>query len=253
MKKLISRMFFIINSIVPKNRYKIAFESFPDFSDNSMVLFMYMIENKYDDKYKLVWITGKKYNKDLPNKIKSIEPNKNIKIVYKKSIKGILNFLTSKYVFYTHGMYFNSKVPKSQIVFNLWHGMPLKNLGLLDNKTQDDIPKFTYCSVNGDVFVDVFMKVFGVNKEKVKVLGQPRNDLLLKESNILSKLNIDRTKVNKIILWMPTYRQSNNINEIREEGKTKDSGLPLLSVKNLYEFDEFLQSLRNICIIKLHP
>lgn len=182
MGELFSILFFILNSITPKSKNKILFESFPDFSDNSMALYTYMIENKYNSKYKLIWLIGKEYNKDLTDKMKSIKSNKNVTVVYKRSVQGIFNFITSKYVFYTHGMYFNSKIPKNQIVFNLWHGMPLKRLGLLDNKMQNQISKFTYCSVNGDIFVDIFKKVFGVEEDKIKVFGQPRNDLFLKKS-----------------------------------------------------------------------
>lgn len=247
-KKYVLEMFSLINKLIKKKRNKICLVSFPDFSDNCMSVFNYIIRNNLI-KYEIVWLVG---DTCTPDGISKLQNTFGIKVLKKNSLIGLLNYMTSKYIFYTHSPFNGVECLSKQIVVNLWHGMPLKNIGYLDNKAQKDIPHFTYTIATSIKFQEVISKVFGVNKNKVLITGLPRNDEMNKFKNILCKLKIDGQKYRKKILWMPTFRKT-AIGSIRNDGKHKDGKLPLLSNSELVDFNEYLSDNNDLLLIKLHP
>lgn len=114
-----------------------------------------------------------------------------------------------------YGMFLN----RNRIIVNLWHGIPLKKIVLLEKKI-NMIRKiyFKYMFSNNYTFIlttssnliSVMSESFGVNEEKINVLGQPRNDLLFDKKNkndSLEKIYLHLPKYRKLILYAPTYRE----------------------------------------------
>lgn len=109
-----------------------------------------------------------------------------------------------------------SKNPK-RIVVNLWHGIPLKKIALLEEHAgafqklyfkQIFSRKYTYVLTTSTHLVPVMARSLGVNEEIVKVWGQPRNDVIMKgkaKEELYDLLNIEGQKI-KMILYAPTYR-----------------------------------------------
>jgi len=248
LRRFIIKLLAAINSILRKNKNKVCFVSFPDFSDNCMSVFDYMVSKKLMQ-YEIVWLVNNLY---VPEDIVELQKQFKIKVIKQKSLLGILNYMTSKYIFYTHGAFNGVECLDKQIVVNLWHGMPLKNIGYLDNATKEEVAHFTYALATSEEFEDVIAKAFGVDKDKVLVTGLPRNDRMNKFRNLLYKLGIDGEQYNKKILWMPTYRKS-KMGDKREDGNCKDSQLPLLSKDELVDLNKYLVENENLLIIKLHP
>jgi len=248
LKRYILKICSLINGLIKKKKNRICLISFPDFSDNCMSVFNYIISEELVE-YEIVWLVN---DLCIPDQITELQKSYKIKVVKKNSLSGLINYMTSRYIFYTHTPFNGVENLNKQIVINLWHGMPLKNIGYLDNKDEKDIPKFTYTIATSDEFQDVISKVFGVSKSKVLVTGLPRNDEMNKFKNILTKLKIDTQKYNKKILWMPTFRKT-TVGESRNDGKHKDGKLPLLSDKEMKSFDNFLLKNNDLLVIKLHP
>lgn len=247
-KKYISKICSLLNKMIKKKKNKVCLVSFPDFSDNCMGVFNYIIKENLI-KYEIVWLVNELC---IPDKISKLQTSYKIKVIKKNSLMGLLNYMTSKYIFYTHTPFNGIENLNKQIVINLWHGMPLKNIGYLDNEMEKNIPRFTYTIATSKEFQEVISKVFGVNKSKVLVTGLPRNDEINKFKNILTKLKIDGEKYNKKILWMPTFRKT-VMGGIRNDGKHKDGKLPLLSNKEIKEFNKYLNDNNDLLVIKLHP
>lgn len=214
-----------------------------------MSLFTYMINN-HISKYDFIWLTSNEYSiGELPDVLN--DKSFKIRILKKNSLKGIYYFITSRHVFYTHGL-FNGMIPnRGQTIINLWHGMPLKKVGLLEDGSRGMVATFTYAVATSELYKKVLMKVFGVDEKKILVLGSPRTDKMKKKTEILYKLDIDKTRYRKIILWAPTYRNGVR-GDIRRDGKIYDTGLPLLTLENISDFDNFLKKMNNLCIIKVH-
>ncbi len=248
MRRFIIKLLAVINSLLKKKKNKVCFVSHPDFSDNSMSVFDYMVTQK-PMQYEIVWLVNDSF---IPSEIQELQKQFKIKVIRLKSFLGILNYMTSNYIFYTHGALNGVECLDKQIVVNLWHGMPLKNIGYLDNKTEEDVAHFTYTIATSEEFQKVISKVFGVDKDKVLITGLPRNDRMDDFRDILNKLGIDGSTYNKKILWMPTFRKS-SVGDKRKDGLSKEGQLPLLTSKQLVDLNKYLSDNKDLLIVKLHP
>lgn len=233
------------NAFIPKKANKILFyDSLNDtLTDNSLAVLLYLQEEKLDKKYKIICC--------VPNsKRKYINDIKNIGI-----IKGILNYLTSKYVFYSFGG-MRIKPSSKQFVINLWHGTPLKNIGKLnisDNKLKNENNNdFKYILVSSEYFKKIYLKAFSCTNNQILINGNPRNDFLFKKGNVIGKLGINKAKYKKVILWMPTFRISKD-KRFKDISNDNETGLPLLdTIDKINEFNKFLESKNILIILKIH-
>jgi CDP-glycerol glycerophosphotransferase (TagB/SpsB family) len=209
-----------------------------------------MVKNNYHKEYKIVWlISGEPI--ELQNRIKN-EFGIEIECIKKNSIKGMLNYCKSQIVFYTHGVYGDIKSSTGKKRINLWHGMPLKNIGLMDDKQIEDIASQDYLIATSKEYQKIMAKSFGIDKEKVLLTGQPRNDLLFEKTNYFDKENIDRKQLNKVYIWLPTYRQS-IMGEIRTDGNADDKKVSLLNISSFNKLNEILKEKNEMIILNLHP
>lgn len=243
----------LINKIIPKQK-KILFNSFPDIDGNALALYEYIITQRLDitSEYKLIW-TVKNISENKAQEILFARcPIYKHRVVMKKSLCGIWTFLCSEFVISTHSYFRGVRYAKNQKDINLWHGMPLKKIGRLletgHSSNLEDEAEMTI--VTSPVFRKVMADAFGISEEKVFVTGLPRNDALLKESHISEVLDID--KADKIIFWLPTYRNS-CIGEIRIDGKTDGFGVTEVLLQHFDELNNILKKNNYILLIKPHP
>lgn len=244
MKIILKRILFFIDKLIKKENI-IIFTSFKEMTDNSFAIYKYLSENNYN--YRFIWI------KDPNNKEEIL--NKNIEVYSYKSLKGVYYYLKSKYIFGTHGLYTNFSKNKNRIRINLWHGMPLKPIGNLDNRGKKSKSKDDYIISTSEYFQEIMSEVFGVDKEKVIITGQPRNDLFFEETNYFFKNNIDKSKYKKILIWLPTFRNSivNSNSTWAKDGKYQENYISVLPFEKLKELNELLEKKQFLLIIKLHP
>ncbi len=243
-KKIIKSAFKSIFASAKKDENKIVFESEPDFSDNSKSLYDYMIQNNFNQKYKMVWCVKN------PENFKDMKV-KNVTFTSFRDKRYLLNYLyhiaTAKTVIYTH-----ATPPmidtKNQTVACLWHGTPLKHMNFI----KTDADPFTFIVSASEFCSDALANCFKVSHDKIKVTGYPRCDILFEETDMPSKLDINRIEWPKVVLWMPTFRQSSQL-KIFDSHQTQ-TGLPLIETsEQLIDLNKKLQELRLFVIIKLHP
>lgn len=249
-------LYSLLNIRFFNKKKRIVFISFPDAADNSWHLYKYALENLKD--YEFVWLINSKSDNVL-HKISSSAKqfNQSVTIEKRWSFKGLILFSSSQLVFFTHGTYFFiRKAFNAPTIVNLWHGMPIKAIGLLDEgKTGTDICYSDYLIATSDFYREIMAQAFNMPLESVLITGLPRNDVLysgitdIQRNNIYSTLQI--TTQNDIIVWLPTYRVS-NIGDIRSDGKNTcfidDLGNNFLSELNQTCLDNNITT-----IVKLHP
>ena len=229
-----------INNLVPKKDNLILLYSNLGFKDNIRSYFKFLIENNYNEKFRIVCSTNK------INKIKTIE---NVK--YVNPFTGILIFFRAKYVFYCFGKY-PIRPSKNQIAVNFWHGMPLKKIGKMANERYCCLDCYSYILSTSSFFRKILAESFDVSVEKILISGQPRTDVFFiqnfKTQDIRQKFS-DR----KIIVWLPTYRSSRKLRDeqVIYQGST---GIPLIENEEDLQFiDSICEINKTICFIKLHP
>src|SRR5699024_2708693 len=119
----------------------------------------------------------------------NIENRNKIVVVRARSIKSLWMLCRFKYIFYTHGFYTFVKSNKNRYVVNLYHGMPIKNLGGYDKRSKNAYSFFDYTVATSKEYENIISAVFCVDKQKILTTGLPRNDALV---------SVDQHQANKI-------------------------------------------------------
>ncbi|WP_026766260.1 CDP-glycerol glycerophosphotransferase family protein [Selenomonas ruminantium] len=243
---LFAKMLSLLNMIIPKNeRQMLFYDSARTFlDDNTEALYTYLINHGYEKKYKMICC--------VPNQKKE-SPFANYKPV--GAIRGILAFMTSKYVFFSFGD-FRIKPARNQVVVNQWHGMPVKKIGKYTKDPkylEERLDNFTYLLASSEMYKPIMAKAFGCDLDKVKVLGATRIDYFFSKKNTLNSFNIIRKDYNKLVIWMPTFRNSID-DRFHDGGEDNETLLPIFyTYDSLKMLDEYLNKKNILMVIKIHP
>lgn len=227
----------------------IILESVPDFTDNSKALYDYFIKNKLNEKYKIIWFTDKTCT------YKTNEKNVYIVEVWKKfrtlSFVGVFKYFhylkNAKYImFCNRGIHRLNK--KSHYIF-LNHGLPLKNVRNLKIVN----PNVDYALCPSEFFKDVYVDQLHLPKEKILTLGSPRNDIMFNYKKKDYHFSFINKNVNKIILWLPTFRD--NVNSLRNDSEFNfPLGIPIIyNEEDLIKVDKYLKKEKAMLLLKPHP
>lgn len=198
------------------------------FSDNSKYLFLYVRDNHPE--IKAIWLTKDKGIRD-----EIINDGGNSAFTY--SLKGIYYSLIAKVVLVSNGKVdINELFINGAILIHLWHGNPLKKIGLDDRYSAVNsfqykfilrylfpmIYEFNYNYIvsNAASFSDKMATSYGLPLNKVLETGCPRNDVFF--SNQMDNFNEGlRAKFNgcKLVYYLPTFR---NLEESKSLFTIKD-------------------------------
>ena len=245
---ILEQLIKALRLIISPKKNLLLYHSFPDFSDNCFSFFCYVVNNH--NHYKNVWLVNTNEKSEFKKTVKKYTASTNFKIYKKKSLFGLYYYCRSKYHFHTHGIFNNINLSKKQVNVNLWHGMPLKKIGHLDNNKI--VPKSNYTIATSKLFQDIMGKAFALGLDNVLISGQPRNDFIFdKTYSLLDLINKHKSDFDKVALWMPTYRKS-KIGDVRIDGEL-DKLNDFLDETYLSELNNFFKRIKSVCFIKLHP
>ena len=231
------------------------------FLDNAKYLFLHVLHNHPEIKAYMV--------SDKPELIQFFK-EQNLPVLYKWSLKGFYYGLKAK--FYVISAYvddINFWTSGGAIVFNLWHGIPLKKIefdittGPLAKRYQRKPlflrvfkpyfyrrPNFvlsTSAEINR-----IFASAFRIREEKCPALGYPRTDIFFQEEaqilqhieryepSMLQKLVQMVHSFDHVLLYMPTWRD--------DRSHFLQKALP-----DLPKLNEILTEQNALLLIKLHP
>ncbi|MDD3602585.1 MAG: CDP-glycerol glycerophosphotransferase family protein [Sulfurovum sp.] len=230
MKKYIRYVMSILENIMHTKENLICVRALPNFSDEVYWISEYVKENNL----KLVILY------DKSDRVPKWAKKNHIRCIQYKSIQGLFFYLKAKVIIYTHGIYSFLGKKNNGLIVNIWHGMPLKNIGTYKNVPKDELPKFDIILADREEFISVMAKAFAVDECSVIALPSPRIDSLVNNSIIKTKNNIE-------LLWLPTFRSSYT-------GIDGDfSKLPFLSDIQLSILSSKLEEYNALCYIKPHP
>ena len=248
---------FLFSIFIKRNNKYIAVGCFVDninmFMHNTKYLFLYL--NNIDREYKCVWLTD---DRNIINKL----INCGYKNIYKRtSIKGIWYALRAKYWLYDYSptSVANKSYCNGAILINLWHGIPLKKIAFDDlNNNFNKYPslqkklylsfkiKDSFYITNGEYEQKCYKTAFLEEKEKMKIIGSPRLDVLYRDiegqdlfmEEDFANIKSLHEQGKKLVVYMPTFRDTE-----------KDISGWLRSEK----LQQFLKENNAVMICKLHP
>lgn len=235
------------NHFAKVNNKTILFVGKPDFSDNPRALCEYMVKHGYAERFIIVYAVSDMNNKNVRN------ADSRIKFVRLSNRFGIMPFATrrymytAKYTFASHGFYVPvEKFKKGQLHILLWHGCGYKGASAIDGKRI-----FDKALVPGPLFIDTKCKFWNTTPEYIIAKGYPRYDWMLRPSaNAIQFYRDIKQNYSKVIIWMPTYRNS-VVNKRASENII--TSFPLLGGKtDFWDLDKFCQQKNVLILLKLH-
>ena len=136
-----------------------------------------------------------------------------------ESIQGIRQALSAGVWFTSAGLpAYGTGLHKKRLNINLWHGVPLKKIALLDPNLKKAAriyfkkifsENYTCILTTSHELIPLMARSFAVSEDKIKVWGQPRNDGLFQKNDcreILGQLFPDLPEYTKTVLYAPTFR-----------------------------------------------
>lgn len=221
----------------------IIIESHNDFDSNGGAFYEYLLKNRYNKKYKIVWFLRNKCPKNLPENVKGYRYNR-------LSIIRAYYYCVAKYIVCGH--YMIPSIRAGQVSYYTGHG----GFGLKSVKGRIVVPAgITYTLTPSEFAKPIIAEEQGIANpvKRQIILGYPCHDVFYSdEEGDLHKVISGNHKYKKMILWMPTFRKTT-------DGRTDSShlsplGIPIINSLEIYEnLNKELKAEDVLLVIKIHP
>ena len=251
--KLIDALFScasVVNCILPTFNV-ISICSIPDYTDSAKAIFDFLGKNNIKERYLFVW-----HVKDprLIRKLYECSPYANRRVIFvrKNHAFSFLLFCFSKYIIDTHGLFSMVKMKNGQKSIYLTHGMPVKKFGFeYENDVKIGVQHADFALATSDFYRNVISRSMGIRIENVIPVGLPRNDMFFLDDE--KEESIHQCLSSKYILFLPTYRVSNDRN--KNNGKDLNTENLLLggSMDEWEDLNDTLLNSQKKIVIKIHP
>ncbi len=235
------------------------------FADNPKYFYLYISQHKEEYGIRPVWLS---HNREVVGLLRKADGGKGTyEAYYYHSLRGIWLALRGKiYLFDNYSKDINFWQSGGAIKINLWHGVGNKRINY-DNafdsvrhpknlwerfkyfprRLSDEKPSH-YVLATSPIMCRIFARAFGVPAGHVIESGYPRNDYILgatlrnvylpEEKRVHNDIVRRRKNGEKIIFYMPTFRDSESV---------------FLDVMDLQAFHSFLMEYDLFFLVKLHP
>ena len=225
-----------------------------DFTDNARALFEYMLEQKFNEKYELVWLVKNpeeftEYSKYENVKFLPLEWSVSLKEEERAQYYRVL--CLAKYIFFTdaYGIARNSR--EDQIRVQLWHGCGFKtrlNFSPCEKR-------YEYMTVTSALYAKIHSEVFGLRPHQLLVTGSAKGDWLFQKSEVPYEEKLNFPNAKQYIYWMPTYRMAaETLVQTNGYEVNPETGFPIVdTMDKMRQLNEVLAENKQVLVIKLHP
>lgn len=215
-------------------RNQVLIHTFPDFDDHTEAI----CKKAKSTSVKIKVLTSEEFRS-----IPSFLQHADVEIVKKNSFRGLYLSKTSKWIMFSHGLYWARVKRKRQVVINLWHGIPFKVVG---EQLGVKLPRADFLVASSKGMSSIFGDMYpSKNRPHILPFGLPRNDQFINTPQTQPQTSP------KTILWLPTYRQSTT-GELREDGSRRETNLGLNN-DEIRILDTELHELGFRIVLKAHP
>ena len=240
---IITNVIFKLYQYLPIDENMMIFHTEGDYCDNGLVFYKYLQGLKDGKKRKFVWLV---YH---PENFHNTENTKFVKFSWNGwKLKQEYYISRTRFLFETHNLV-QRRLRKNQTYVSLWHGTGFKApKGGGHGQTV-----FDYVLGTSTPLQPYQGHFVGCGPSLVLNLGFPRNDFLIDKSDIgVNNPILDKPNYKKVIVWMTTFKTSDN-KSLSEDACDNETGLPLLSsVEQLSLFNKYLAEKNVFMIIKIH-
>ncbi len=239
LRALLRRLAYYIAWLWPK-RDRAVLRGFPAYEDNLVAIYQGLESYQVRS---IIWVAD---DTSVPP---PVALKANTRLVKRRSLLDIYFSTTSRFLFLTHGHFFDRPL-RNQISVNLWHGIPLKVIG---RHAGAPWRSDTFTVATSKFTRKVFADAFNIPESTVEIMGQARTDRMFGQDRreIWERCFPGELVPDRIFLWLPTYRSTDML-------KKGTDGRDFSNVYNCsdfseHKFNETLRSSNAVCLIKPHP
>jgi CDP-glycerol glycerophosphotransferase len=170
-----------------------------------------------------------------------------IQVLRRRSLRGMLAFLTAGHVLKTDRLFGDRRPPASQVVVSLWHGEPPgKAAGRFRGRGGVPSTYAPVCSAVGRAFRSA---EFDLHPLQVPVVGAPRNDRMLRAdpADVRARLLGDDAHL-PTLMWMPSFRRP-----APGQSGADGPGEGPFPERDLHRLDTWLHEHGGRLVVKVHP
>lgn len=235
---LVGAAFWLAKTVTPKFSRRATLCTYPDFDDTTRAF----VEALRGSSSELVLLTerGAIYPAAWGDR-------EHVRVLARKSLAGVWAYLTSRYVFFTHGCYSFPVLSSRQIIVNLWHGMPFKRNAYLDPANPRALVPRSHKTIAADEsWRPIVAQAFGLEERDVILTPHPRLDRLASPSvHLRGVLGSPRL----LVAWLPTYRAAPVRGAVDGDPRCDvvSDGVALDAVEQVLERHDA------VCVVKPHP
>ncbi|SDZ17536.1 CDP-glycerol glycerophosphotransferase, TagB/SpsB family [Proteiniborus ethanoligenes] len=153
--------------------------------------------------------------------------------------------------------HYNINQEIGKINIDLWHGFPIKNIGVL-NKIENNVigenynnlsSKINFSASYSNLYTFLMSSCSKISADKFKITGAPRNDLLINKNSkyVLENLIKKDLGNNTIIFYVPTFRRRSFNKRVIEEGYSLEE-----VDREIKELNKFFEEKNIVLIVKKH-
>ena len=243
-RRLSYAAFNTLNRLVPKQR-KVVLHSMIDVEDGVLALLEELSERQ-------IPATVLLEDPAHAAALRAVAPD-GVKAVAKRSLPGVLHFLTAEFVVTTMHVFGDRRPPANQVQINIWHGEPPTKVVARFFPDTGGIA-CTYAPVCSTLGRAYRAAEFDLAPQQVPILGAPRNDRMLRADAVAIRAALTGEERDlPTLLWLPTYRAGRwGDRERRDTASDTPAGLPF-DAANLDLLDEWLVEQGARLVLKLHP
>lgn len=219
-----------------------------DTCENALALGEYIRGKDYFGKYRLVWLC------DHPENFRNTDKERYFHRktpMYAKGLRELLEYYLciarARYIIFENQLL--PKMRKKQITVYMNHGSP----PIKSTKGIINLPEDLDIAISPSQFsTKIISEQYGIEEERIRCCGSPRTDRLFDLRDVEEiKADLGIAGFDRIILWVPTFRQHKNSNRIDTNAAYK-LGIPIID--SIAAFEEFLSLLRkNNILVLLKP
>lgn len=192
--ELLRRLLRWAYAVLPKLPFAVVW-GHPDHEDNVLALEAGLQHT--DVRRVVLLMTDRRARPPIPLGPKTLR-------VTKDGPLGWLAFVFARHVFFTQPCFLRD-FPGRAVSVNVWHGMPIKRVGLLLDGESGF--RSTYAVATSPFWADIVERSLAP-REGALVTGLPRNDRLFGDPRpVRAALGLG-DDVEHLLLWLPTYRRS---------------------------------------------
>jgi CDP-glycerol glycerophosphotransferase len=189
----------LLRAVTPARTHVVVY-GWPDHEGNSVEVVRYLLTETSTPVY---WLVNELSTEAATEHLALHNDCDRLHVVRRRSLRGLLAYLTASVTFFTHGLFLNPTPSHRKVVVNLWHGDGPKGQSLKGTP-----PRSTYLVATSQLFGERRAANFGISRANLLVTGYPRCDQFARPCTDegLRSLGIDPER--PFVMYMPTYRSA---------------------------------------------